>query len=963
MSFIVSKRLKFSSFIFIASLLVCTFSNASTTASGVEIEGSVRDANTKEYLIGAIVYLKDTKLNTATNLEGKYKIKYITPGKYILVCKYVGYKIKEQELTLSEGVKELKVNILIEPISTELNEVSVIDTSINKESDLFNRKLEINAPSVINSISAKTIQLSPDITVANVLQRVSGVSVDRNANGEGRFAIIRGMDKRYNYTLVNGIKIPSPDNKNRYVPMDIFPAELLERLEVIKALTPAMEGDAIGGAINLVMKSAPEKFIFSANLSTGYSQIFFDRPFSSFNSGVINPKAPSEINGPTYQAVPSDFPRANLSYKEITPAPNTNFGFTIGNRFLKNKLGVIVAATYQNSNRGSNSQVLLPSSQPGAASSKDASLNNGMLVQFSDYNGRQYSTQITRMGAHVFMDYKLNKKNTFTLYNGIIRMSEIQTRHQIDTVLEKTRTAGPGTGEVHEQDRSRMTTQTIYNSTLQGKHQLTHNIKVDWSLVYSIATSETPDWAQFERIHGVSLKNANSPVDSNGNQVLTPTSINKMTSRWMHNTDQDKTGYLNFSWTPKILKRDVEFSTGGLMRFKNRSSFYQEYTLQPIPNTDGTQQLWTNIIDARYQFLGINAGLGAPTDANNYTVDENITAMYGQVKFDPIRNLQLIGGMRVENTYENYTTAQDPSKFIGANGTRKYQDMLPSIHFKYALTSHQNIRLSYFSSISRPGFFEIIPYSIPGESWTEMGNVYLKHTQADNYDLRYEFFSKGSNQLMAGVFYKNITNPIEWALVKEGTSGMILQPQNYGNATNYGFELVFTKFFGAFGIHANYTYTNSSITTYKQIYYHDAAKNTNTFDSIAQTRPLQGQSAHIGNFSLLYKNSKLGIDAQLALVYTGRRISQLSGYYELDYWQKAFTQLDFSAEKRAFKKFFVFVKINNILNSPLITEIVYPNKYMTGKLMLPMQDNANSVTVEKEIFYQTYLIGLRYKIN
>ena len=348
MSFIFPKSLKFYSFIFIASLLVCNYSIARTTAIGVEIEGSVRDANTKEYLIGAIVYLKDTKLNAASNLEGKYKIKNITPGKYILVCKYVGYKIKEQELTVSEGVKELKVNIFIEPISTELNEVSVIDTTINKESDLFARKLEINAPSVINSISAKTIQLSPDLTVANVLQRVSGVSVDRNANGEGRFAIIRGMDKRYNYTLVNGIKIPSPDNKNRYVPMDIFPAELLERLEVIKALTPAMEGDAIGGAINLVMKSAPEKFIFSANLSTGYSQIFFDRPFSSFNSGVINPKAPSEINGPTYQAIPSDFPRANLSYKEISPAPNTNFGFTIVNRFLKNKLGVIVAATYQN---------------------------------------------------------------------------------------------------------------------------------------------------------------------------------------------------------------------------------------------------------------------------------------------------------------------------------------------------------------------------------------------------------------------------------------------------------------------------------------------------------------------------------------------------------------------------------------------------------------------------------------
>jgi outer membrane receptor protein involved in Fe transport len=938
--------------LFVFSSTLYTIVSADQFDKGCEIKGSVRDSKTHESIIGAIVYLKEAKLNSASDLDGKYRIKNITPGNYVLVCKYIGYKSKEQEIKITDGTKETTLNISLDPVSNELSEVSVIDTLVNKESDLYSRKTEINAPTLINSVSAKTIQLSPDLTVANVLQRVSGVSVDRNANGEGRYAIIRGMEKRYNYTLVNGIKIPSPDNKNRYVPMDIFPAELLERLEVIKALTPSMEGDAIGGAINLVMKSAPDKFVFSADMSTGYSQIFFDRPFSSFNSGVINPKAPSEINGPTYQASPSDFPRANLSYREISPAPNTNFGFTLGNRFFKNKLGVMVAGIYQNSYRGSNSQVLLPSSQMGAASTREASMNNGMLVQFADYNGRQFSTQITRIGAHVFADYKLDKKNTFTLYNGLVQMTEIQTRHQIDTVLEKTRTAGPGTGEVHEQDRSRMTTQTIYNTTLQGKHQLRYNIKVDWSLVYSIAKSETPDWAQFERQHTVSK-------DIAGNQLFTNTSINAMTSRWMHNTDQDKSGYMNISWTPKIFQYDVEFSTGGMVRFKNRNAFYQEYNLQPA----NAPQLWTNIFDAQFAWLGINAGLGAPTDANNYTVDENISAYYGQVKFDPIKNFQVTGGVRMENTFQSYKTAQDPSKFDGATGTREYQDMLPSVHFKYALTANQNIRLSYFASIARPGFFEIIPYSIPGENWTETGNVHLMHTQADNYDLRYEFFSKGSNQLMAGVFYKNITNPIEWALVKDGTSALTYQPQNFGNATNYGFELVFTKYFGVFGIHANYTYTNSSITTLKQIYYRDPVTGKFVFESVPQTRPLQGQSAHIGNFSLLYKNSKLGINAQLALVYTGRRISLLSGFYELDNWQKAFTQLDFSAEKRAFKRFYVFVKINNILNSPLITEIVYPNKYMTGALMLPMQDNSNTVTVEKETFYQTYLIGLRYKLN
>ncbi len=956
------------SFLFYLLIMSCCVFNTNVYAfdvvKGVVLLGKVRDIQTKEDLIGAGISVKNTKWNTSTNLEGEYKIKGITPGQYTIICQYVGYKIKEQQITISEGVKEVRVNFFMEPTTTELNVVSVTDTFVNRESELYSRKAEINAPTLINSVSAKAIQISPDLTVANVLQRVSGVSVDRNANGEGRFAIIRGMDKRYNYTLVNGIKIPSPDNKNRYVPMDIFPSELLERLEVIKALTPNMEGDAIGGAMNLVMKSAPDRFVFSANVSTGYSQIFFDRPFSSFNTNVINTKAPSEINGPGYHATDADFPRANLSFNEIKPPVSSNFGFTIGNRFLKNKMGVMVAATYQNSYRGSNSQVLLPSTQPAAASSKSAALNNGMLLQFSDYNGREYSTQINRVGAHAYIDYKFNNKNVLTLYNGFIRMTEIQTRHQIDTVLEKTRTAGPGTGEVHLQNRSRITTQNIYNSTLQGKHDLIYHFKIDWSLVYSIATNETPDWAQFETQHTVSLIDVTSPPIPS-NQQFTNTQVNSMTRRWMHNTDEDKSAYVNLSWTPKIFKVDVEFSGGGMMRFKHRNAFYQEYQLDPLPDASGLQ-LWTNIYDTKYHFSSVTGGLGAPSDANNYTVDENITAYYYQVKFNPIKKFQIIGGVRYEDTYQSYSTASDPKKVIGANGTRTYQDMLPSIHIKYAITAQQNIRLSYFASISRPGFFEVIPYSIPGESWNEKGNVKLKHMLADNYDLRYEFFSKGADQLMAGLFYKNIINPIEWSLTRESTSGLYLTPQNFGNATNYGFEFVFTKYFGAFGIHANYTYTHSEITTMKLISYRDPVTNNFTIDSIAQTRPLQGQSAHIGNFSILYKNSKLGLDAQLALVYTGRRISQLSGYYGMDYWQKAFTQLDFSAEKRVFKKFSVFMKINNILNSPLITEIIYPNSaYTSGRGMLPMQDSnsSGSVIVEKETFYQTYLIGMRYKLN
>jgi len=111
-------------------------------------------------------------------------------------------------------------------------------------------------------------------------------------------------------------------------------------------------------------------------------------------------------------------------------------------------------------------------------------------------------------------------------------------------------------------------------------------------------------------------------------------------------------------------------------------------------------------------------------------------------------------------------------------------------------------------------------------------------------------------------------------------------PQNTNEATNYGAEAVFTKFFGVFGVSANYTYTHSRVTTTKRLYTFVQGTG-NTQQNVSQTRPLQGQANHVGNVSLLYKDPRLGLDVQLAFAYTGDRIDQVSPYYGLDIWQKA----------------------------------------------------------------------------
>ncbi|MCD8262575.1 MAG: TonB-dependent receptor [Bacteroides sp.] len=255
-----------------ALLLYAAYSYSATPVKGVVI-----DSKTNEEIISATILIKEIpSKGTVTGLDGSFVINDLDGDVLTLNCSYIGYKTTEVKLN-TPGAD--KITILLEPAAELLEKVIVYGTNTGS-SDNGARTLEKNSMNVMNIVSARAIEISPDMTVVNIIQRISGVTVERNNSGDGQYAILRGMDKRYNYTLVNGVKIPSPDNKNRFVPLDIFPSELLERLDVSKALTADMEGDGIGRAINLVMKDAPSRRQLTANISTGYNALFLIVIFS-----------------------------------------------------------------------------------------------------------------------------------------------------------------------------------------------------------------------------------------------------------------------------------------------------------------------------------------------------------------------------------------------------------------------------------------------------------------------------------------------------------------------------------------------------------------------------------------------------------------------------------------------------------------------------------------------------------
>ena len=920
------------------------------------IKGGVTDKHSGDPLINAIVMLEGTKYGTVTGLDGSYMLQNIPAGTYELVVEYTSFENFKQHIVVTDS-ERVVVNVLLSPLSSVLNELSVVGKFKNG-SDEQARSLEKNSVLEMNMLSARTIELLPDITVANVLQRVSGVQVQRDANGEARYAAIRGMDKRYNYTTVDGVKVASPDDKGRFVPLDVFPAEILDRIEVIKTLTPDMEGDAIGGVTNLVMKDAPDHLVVYASVATGYNENLLDEHYNSFNKGNIATQDPYEIHGASYNATTADFPFNTSIIKPIQAPIDGFYSLSLGNRFLKNKkLGVMVSGSYQNTYTETNNIFFAPASQPV--------LNN--VPEFDDLELRKYSTEETRIGAHANVDYQFNDKNSITLGALLVHLNQLEERNIIDTVITAVNRPGPGLGTVDYKDRTAERTTNIENLQLKGKHQITERLKVDWTGAVSKATRDVPDMTEFESENNFAVSPTTGQITPGG-LILKPGGF--ASKSWEKTDDQDAQGFLNITYTPSIFGKDVEFKVGGMDREKSRTNYYNEYDFQAVGGTGGVP--FTNVQNLNPANVALQTSpLGiANADGLDYKEQENILAYYGQAKiklFD--EKLEILGGVRIENTHVYDSANLDPHIVVGVFSTDNYTNVLPSLHLKYKLSDKENLRLSYFSSISRPSFFELVPYTFPGEDFNEVGNPYLKPATAQNLDLRYEWFPKGIDQVLLGAFYKNITDPIEYTLTNPtGVSSTAIEPTNLPNpAVNYGAEIVVTKYFHYFGITGNYTYTHSSVTVPSKYLGEDSSHHQYTYN-VTETRPLQGQAAHIGNLALIYKNPKLGLDLQLSEQYTGRNIYLAYPYQGLDYWQRGIFLSSFSGEKRIAKHLSVYIKVNNLLNTKSIIEMNYSNSVFnnpaTPSYYLPYQNQKDGkVMVESSSYGRSYLAGIRYKLD
>ncbi|HEY4325741.1 MAG TPA: carboxypeptidase-like regulatory domain-containing protein, partial [Mucilaginibacter sp.] len=645
---------------FLPLLLCCLFG---FDLSAATISGKVTDSATATPITGVTIKIVNSNGLAVTNSEGIYQFNNLSPGVFTLIFSSENYDHQTITITISNR-QTTNLDIALKKLVVKLIEVVVLG-KINPRTDRQSRLTEKNSITSLDIASGDLIEHSGSISAGDAVQHIPGVSVSYTNTGNSDKVILRGMEAKYSYALINGFKIPSPDDKSRYISLDIFPAGLLQSVQVYKSLTADMEGDAIGGVVNLVMRSPPDRFLLQAGLGTGYNGNYFNNSYRTFNSHVVQHQSPYERFGPSYVATGADFTKDNLSFYNSKPLPDVTANLLVGDQLINNKLGFIIAADYKNIKTGSNGFFVPLNTQPN--------LNN--VPAFSDYYNQSYNNNKIALSISDELVYQADGFNKFTLSHFYLSQKDIETRSMTDTSLALGRSCA-GTGRIYISDRSRVHEQGLNNINLKGNDQL-HNFSVDWAGVYSVATGSYPDWSELTANTGRLL----SPTGSISQAPLLLASLNRT---WLRNREKDYDIYLDLHYRPELFNKKLVLSTGGLLRDKTRDNFYNSYVFSPNIN-----EPFTNIYNAVWtDNNGPQNPLGNINNPNTYTAKERINAYYLMADLQAGKS-EFSTGLRLEQTNQTFVSALDPSVSFGQTVSIQYKDWLPDINWKYNLDKNK----------------------------------------------------------------------------------------------------------------------------------------------------------------------------------------------------------------------------------------------------------------------------------
>ena len=889
---------------FCASVMLAATSFAApdpTEASLGVMRGRVVDTQ-NQVLPGATVMIESLHTGVVSDVNGYYTLANLKPGTYKVKVTYVGYEPKTITLTVSPDKTEVHDFILSDGI--ELQNVEVKGAFHGQRRAINQQKNNFN---LTNVVSADQIGKFPDSNIGDALKRINGINVQYD-QGEARFGQVRGTSPDLSSVSINGNRIPSAESDARNVQLDLIPADMIQTIEVNKVVTADMDGDAIGGAINLVTKNTPYRQIFNVTAGTGYNW--------------------------------------------ISNKLQLNLGATYGNRFFNNKLGLMAAISYQNT----------PSGSDNCEYEYDLDDNGNVVI--TDASIRQYYVTRERQSYSLSLDYDFNPTNKI-YFNGIYnRRNDWENRYGLSF---KDLADGEGNMKAESQLKmgsadnrnARLELQQTMDFTLGGNHLLWDRLQTDWSASYSRASEDKPDQRYF------TLKQKDITIDMDGvggrhPYPLTPISLN--TGDWeideLTNGDESVN---EEEWKAKV-DFDLPLASG---LYGNSLKFGAKYTHKHKTNdvitmdyTDGYADTYgdeyknhlkdqirdgfmvsdnfkpTPFVDP--EFIGKLtdkdlAALGGEEvledAAGNYDATEQVTAAYLRFTQKLGRNLSLMAGLRMEATNlktqgYNWIVDEEGNESLPSTGTIKnnYVNWLPSLLLKWNVNDDFKVRASYTKTLARPKYSYLVAGSQINreESPVEVfqGNPNLKPITSNNYDLSAEYYFKSVGLVSASLFYKRvndyIVNHVTRGAYQSYTDAKVTRPVNAFDADLLGIELGYQRDFGfispalkCVGFYGNYTYTHSNIVR-------------SAFGN-KDEQALPGSPEHMANASLYF--DKAGLNIRLSYNFTSafqddeeyQEEKALRRYYD------SVSYLDLNASYTWGKdiKYTFYVAATNLLNQPL----------------------------------------------
>jgi TonB-dependent receptor len=802
------------------------------------IAGNVVDPS-GAVLKGAQISLEAKDVNVVSDEQGLFLINVLAPGNYTLTISYVGFATFKKTVDVTAG-QTINVDAKLQ-IQSETQTIVVTAPRTGGEAEAIN--VERTADNIVQVLPAEVIRSLPNANMADALGRLPSVTLERD-EGEGKYVQVRGTEPRLTNTTIDGINIPSPEPGVRQIKFDAIPADSVESVEINKTLQANMDGDGIGGSVNLVTKTATNVPTISLGSMGGYTPI-------------INGRGLTEETG------------------------------TIGQRFGASKrFGFLIGGSYDWNGRGIDDIEPVPDV---------ATFPDGSTKSWKDgMDIREYRYFRTRWGVNGSTDYRVGDgsdvylrwfysdfKNygdrfVYTLTDNTPGIQLLAPGNVGCGTNSSGTTVAPCTIAPTFNAQLRNPDIGIGSLLLGGSHVLT-TTWFSWDLSASRA---------FYGNSPYSSAVYNNTLTSSACQYNPAATTNEFLPQWsaacytegynpsnlvLNNINRDLgiSAQVNLQAAGSMAKRYhlgsrsavIEF--GG--KFRNEHKFSDGYVftyypvgaipLSTLPNrlinnhyyNGGDYKLGYNA-DEEDAFAYAKANPSAFTttstqgqDPQEYDLIEKVSAGYVMNTIDLSSRARFVAGLRIEGTSDavsNFsingscttTSCITPNSFSGS-----YVTYLPSASLKYAVGSNNYLRFVYARGLSRPDPQDIaqaLDWSISANGANRyavtLGNPNLKAETGDDVDVLFDHYLNSVGVVSLGYFYKYLQNPIITSTFDlnnyqppGGPLGNYLatQPVNAGSAWLTGLEAAYLQHFsslagkwGGLGLSANYGYTASGTT-------------------------------------------------------------------------------------------------------------------------------------------------------